>query len=331
MRANGKKLKTLLSSRKSAYVIYVAALAASYLAVTFAITNLTVNQETDIETNETTVCVETTVDTKETTTVTDGTTVIPETLTENATTETTSSTTTTESTTATTSNTTTANVETTTRMTPNAPVVDTTKATTVKTVPQTTTTATTTTVATTEESTSESSSVTDATEPIDSTDIVVESESTTDTTISETEPTTEATTKPVNTRPVIYDCTLSNDLQQYIYDNCKAKGVPYELVMAIIKTESGFRTNARNGSCVGLMQLHTKYNTGLANSLGVSLYDPYGNVLVGINVVANLLNKYSTTNALICYNMGEYGAKPYLGGSTSYSRKVMKYYYDYLG
>lgn len=326
MRANGKKFKTLLNSDKMAYVPCIVSIVTIFSLLTFASSKLTVNHETDIETNETTAYVETTVDTKETTTVTDGTTVIPETLTENATTETTSSTATTESTTATASNTTTANVETTTRMTPNAPVVNTTKATTVDTVPSTTTTTT-----TTEETSTESIVVTDATEPTDLTDTMIESESTTDTTISETEPTTEATTKPVNTRPVIYDCTLSDDLQQYIYDNCKAKGVPYELVMAIIKTESGFRTSARNGSCVGLMQLHTKYNTQLANSLGVSLYDPYGNVLVGINVVANLLNKYSTTNALICYNMGEYGAKPYLGGSTSYSRKVMKYYYEYLG
>lgn len=138
---------------------------------------------------------------------------------------------------------------------------------------------------------------------------------------------------PVNTsgRPVIYDCTLSDDVQQYIYDKCKEYGVPYELIMAIMKKESTFRPGAKNGPCVGLMQLNINYNSATASALGVSLYDAKGNALVGIIAVSNLLSKYSIHDALMCYNMGEFGAKKYLGGSTSYSRKVVQYYNEYLG
>lgn len=131
-------------------------------------------------------------------------------------------------------------------------------------------------------------------------------------------------------RPVIYDCTLSDDVQQYIYDRCNEYGVPYELIMAIIKKESTFNPNASNGSCVGLMQLNAAYNSATAASLGVSLYDACGNALVGITTVADLLNRYSIHDALMCYNMGEYGARNYLGGTTSYSRTVVAYYNEYL-
>lgn len=166
------------------------------------------------------------------------------------------------------------------------------------------------------------------TEPAPVTEETVEQTIVETTTVAaETEPPTEA----VSSRPYIYDCTLSDDLQQHIYDTCARYGVPYELVMAVIKKESTFNTGARNGSCVGLMQLHSGYNSGIASSLGVSLYDPYGNTTVGIYVIADLMSRHSMSDALICYNMGEYGAKPYLGGSTSYSRKVMAYYYEYLG
>lgn len=137
-------------------------------------------------------------------------------------------------------------------------------------------------------------------------------------------------TEPVNTRPVIYDCTLSDDLQQYIYNKCMEYSVEYEYIMAIIKTESGFNTNAYNGNCVGLMQLNAYYNSGTAYALGVDLYEPYGNVTVGIHHVADLLSRYSMSDALICYNYGEYGAQGYLGGSTSYSRTVMSRYYEYV-
>lgn len=195
--------------------------------------------------------------------------------------------------------------------------------------PKTTTSTNTTTESTANTTTvivTHTSPVTEATQP-----------PTTTTQTPATEPPTEAPTQAPNnttstTRPVIYDCTLSDDVQQHIYNTCNSYGVPYELIMAIIKKESTFNPNASNGSCVGLMQLHKGYNSDFAATLGVyNLYDPYGNTTVGIAKIADLLSRYSMTDALICYNCGEYGARPYLGGSTSYSRTVMSYYYAYLG
>lgn len=219
-----------------------------------------------------------------------------------------------------------------------------------------TTTVVTTTVPTTTEPTTTTSTTTTTPEPvtepvpIETTPAPVETTTTESSSETITETVTEAVTEPVTsdtsttiteevivteppapTRPSIYDCTLSEDLQNYIFNLCNEYGVEYQFIMAIIKAESGFNTGAYNAGCVGLMQLNEYYNSGTASSLGVSLYDPYGNVLVGIRHVSNLLSKYSYTDALICYNYGEYGAQGYLGGSTSYSRTVMSYYYDYIG
>lgn len=307
--------------RNNAHFIGIGIACIFLIAITtWAIFGLEENHGSKIETKETGIVAEVTkpsdsTEPEETTTEPDGTT-IPDTQTESTTTETTTSaTTTTESTTVTTC-TYTENIVV------EQPVIEEIP----ETVPETET----------EEVMTEITVVeTEATETTSDTGETTESSSsdeTATTVATETQP-EETTTETVlvATRPVIYDCTLSDDLQQYIYDNCNANGVPYEFVMAIIKKESTFRTNASNGSCVGLMQLNSRYNTGLANSLGVSLYDPYGNVLVGIHVVKDLLNKYSMSDALMCYNMGEYGAKKYLGGSTSYSRTVMSYYYEYIG
>jgi hypothetical protein len=185
-----------------------------------------------------------------------------------------------------------------------------------------------------EEKQSETEPTTEITTQPETEPITDNTDNTEDSVISEEPPVVEETTEEViipPSRPYIYDCTLSEDLQNYIYNNCQTYGVQYEFVMAIMACESGFNIYASNGSCYGLMQLHTYYNQGKADSLGVSLYDGYGNALVGIVTVADLLSRYSMTDALICYNYGEYGAIGYLGGSTSYSRTVMSKYYEYIG
>lgn len=199
----------------------------------------------------------------------------------------------------------------------------------------------TTTVGTTTESTT-TSTTTDTTASVsaqssyDSTELTTTTTTTTTAPITTTRKTTTTTTTVYEyvwdgTRPVISDCTLSDDLQQYIYDTAESLGVDYYLVMAVIKAESGFNPKATNGICHGLMALHN-CNASYANSIGVPNFktDPYQNVYLGIHVLANFLAEYSMTDSLICYNMGEYGARNYLGGSTSYSRKVMRFRSEYI-
>ena len=195
-------------------------------------------------------------------------------------------------------------------------ITSTTKVTTTCTTTQTTTNTTTTTATTTSTSTTTT---------------------TTTTTPVETQPTTTTTTtiyiSPNNSedRPIIPDCPLSDDFQQYVYDTCIANGVEYELVMAVMCCESGFNADAFNGTCYGLMQIH-KCNIGWASSdLGVTdLSDPYGNALVGITILSDFRSRYNISDALLCYNRGEGGAQGYLGTSTSYTEKVLSKYNYYL-
>lgn len=209
------------------------------------------------------------------------------------------------------------------------------------TVTTTNTTTTTTTVGlivqlneTTKTTETTTTTTTTATSDVD----IMASISTTQSSETTTKDTTTATTittqyvSPNNAseRPVIYDCPLADDIQQYIYDTCVAKGVEYELVMSIMFHESRFTPTATNGTCFGLMQIH-RCNKEFAASLGVyDLYDPYGNALVGITMLANLRATYSMNDTILCYAHGTYGAKKYLGTTTSYSRKVINKYNEYV-
>lgn len=86
-----------------------------------------------------------------------------------------------------------------------------------------------------------------------------------------------------------------------------------DLIRAVVYTESRYIPTAKNynGTCVGLMQISTKWHTARALSLGVEdLYDPYGNILVGCDLLSELVDAYNgdIAYALMVYNMGYSGA-----------------------
>lgn len=105
---------------------------------------------------------------------------------------------------------------------------------------------------------------------------------------------------------------LSADLQYHIYNCCKKYGVSYELVLGLIKTESGFNHNARSSvGCYGLMQLHPSYFP--------SNLDSYGNVEYGVKYLSSCISRCGGNVAagLCCYNAG------HDTGQRSYSNKVI--------
>lgn len=135
-----------------------------------------------------------------------------------------------------------------------------------------------------------------------------------------------------------YDVPLSKDLQKYIWDLSKQYAIPYELIIATIRTESNFDSGASNGIAKGLMQLNTSDQTfsWLARECGISNPDPYNpfqNVQMGVYYL-NYLKLYwlsqdvteHTLNAtLISYNDGLGGAQKYIrdyGFTSSYTTKV---------
>lgn len=78
---------------------------------------------------------------------------------------------------------------------------------------------------------------------------------------------------------------LAEDLQCILWNDCLENGVPYDICLALIQTESGFQIDADNGICHGLFQLHKLYyspevpvgeHIGMALDLIGDLHDSYG-------------------------------------------------------
>lgn len=84
-----------------------------------------------------------------------------------------------------------------------------------------------------------------------------------------------------------------------------------ELIQAVIERESHYNPDATNGDCVGLMQVSEKWHTERMERLGVTdLYDPYSNILVGTDYLAELWRETSSKGygddlyyVLMRYNM----------------------------
>ena len=98
-----------------------------------------------------------------------------------------------------------------------------------------------------------------------------------------------------------------------------------ELLQAMIFYESSNNPDARNGLCVGYMQVSEKYHTGRADKLGVSIYDGYGNILTGTDYLMELIEKHGeVATALMVYH-GESDAlkKAEAGEISEYAEKVL--------
>lgn len=90
----------------------------------------------------------------------------------------------------------------------------------------------------------------------------------------------------------------------YLEYVCEQKDICPELVQAIIETESNWEPEARNGDCVGLMQISEKWHQDRMERLGVTdLTDPYDNILVGVDYLQELFRRYEDpAMVLMIYN-----------------------------
>ena len=137
---------------------------------------------------------------------------------------------------------------------------------------------------------------------------------------------------PEEPKRAYYDVPLTEDLQDIIIDTASRRGVDPALVLAVIEKESGYNPDASgdNGRSQGLMQIWRSLHEKKMKKLGVAnLYDPRDNVLVGIDILAEKLEKYEDAEkALIAYNAGDARAKKHYFSkgiySSSYSRAVLK-------
>lgn len=91
---------------------------------------------------------------------------------------------------------------------------------------------------------------------------------------------------------VTYPVPLDQDLQDYIVQTCLEYEVSPCIVFAIIGVESNYDASmiGDNGKSWGLMQIYSTQHTARCVRLGAwNLLDPYMNVRVGIDYLAELL------------------------------------------
>ncbi len=105
-------------------------------------------------------------------------------------------------------------------------------------------------------------------------------------------------------------------MQVYTYCICKQYGVRYDLVVALIEKESGYKFDkvGDDGHSIGYMQIYEECHRDRMERLNVTdLTNPYQNVLVGIDYLSELIGRYGTIqDALAAYNYGEQRAKRHL-------------------
>ena len=142
----------------------------------------------------------------------------------------------------------------------------------------------------------------------------------------------KATIQPPATAPaepikVYRDIPLPHDLQDVADESCEEYGIRPDVLYAVMEIESGYQVDAKNGSCYGLMQIHTINMEYLKSAIGTTdLADPVQNIRAGAFILGGYLKKYSLPDSLMAYNLGEGGAKRLWKDGiheTGYTRKVL--------
>ena len=123
------------------------------------------------------------------------------------------------------------------------------------------------------------------------------------------------------------DIPLDHELQDVALAACEEYGVLPDVLFAVMEVESGYQLDAQNGECYGLMQIHSINLPWLQEQIGVTnLSDPAQNIEAGAYILGGYLERYSLTDSLMAYNLGEGGAKAQWEQGiheTAYTRKVL--------
>lgn len=134
----------------------------------------------------------------------------------------------------------------------------------------------------------------------------------------------------VDVAPTVYfNVDLDMELQDHILMLCQEYSIDPALVMAIIWKESNFNPECSvdSGKSLGLMQVMAKWHVERMERLGCDdLTDPYQNVTVGIDFLAELIERDRGIEwALMAYNGGASYAnrKASAGEVSAYVTKVL--------
>ena len=130
---------------------------------------------------------------------------------------------------------------------------------------------------------------------------------------------------PNDTTPptILYDVPLDVELQLHIIRVAESYGIDPAIIFAMCYRESTYNPSSigDHGAAFGLMQIQPKWHSDRMERLGCTdLLDPYQNVVVGTDYLAEQLNRYDGDmgKALVAYNAGHYK-----GTITRYATDVM--------
>ena len=127
--------------------------------------------------------------------------------------------------------------------------------------------------------------------------------------------------------PYLRDIPLSDELQSYTYETAKEYSVNYDLMLAIMQTESQFKNVVSdNGEDIGLCQINTINAEWLYTEHGINnLLDEKQNIKACAIILNKLQGQFDTENHVVmAYNLGAGKAKKYIssGKITKYTEKV---------
>lgn len=139
--------------------------------------------------------------------------------------------------------------------------------------------------------------------------------------------------KEIEVKELYYNVNLDKDLQKHIISLCEENGIDPSIIIAMAWVESGHRVNAigDSGNSLGLLQIMPRWNYDRMKRLECNdLLDPYQNITVGVDILAEKLNKFGDISmALMAYNAGDAGANKHWFSkgiyTNTYSQKVMNY------
>lgn len=123
--------------------------------------------------------------------------------------------------------------------------------------------------------------------------------------------------------------TMEEKINNYVDEICLLYPlIEPALVKSVIYFESTFNPDCKTGSCLGLMQVSTRWHKERMQRLGVTnLYDPYGNILVGVDYLSELQTKNKNISlTLMMYNMSHNKARELSrkGIQSKYAKSVLK-------
>lgn len=112
-----------------------------------------------------------------------------------------------------------------------------------------------------------------------------------------------------------------------VINNCEEISLIYqispEFLEAIAWKESTCNKLAKNGNCIGLMQISENYHKDRMERLGASnLYDMYGNILVSADYLSELFSEYESPEVVLAvYNGDSKALNP--GYESTYAETIL--------